>query len=189
MKRKFCLVILSVVFVGSLMSQISIRPQIGFNAPSISADDISGNLGYQFGADIQFGKTFFIQPGLNFQTDKLSIKNAGDMDLSSINIPLMFGISLFKPVTSSIGIRAFAGPNLSFQVSKNLDDVSSSDLMGDNFKNAVFSGQFGAGIDLGILFVDLAYQFGLSDYLHGSNQFEDSKNNKFIGNAGIRIGF
>jgi hypothetical protein len=189
MKQSFFTLLFALLMAASATSQISLRPQVGVNVPSVTSDDIKGNLGFQFGADLQIGESFYVQPGVNFQTGKLTLEGAGDMNLSRINIPVMVGFALGEAEDASFGFRVFAGPNLAFHADENLDDLSVSDITGDNFKSAVFSGQVGAGLDISVLFIDVAYQFGLSNYIEGTNRVEDSKKHMFLANAGIRIGF
>lgn len=189
MKKYISTLLILMVISIAASGQVSLRPQVGINSPSISSDDLNGNLGYQFGADLQLGGTFFIQPGLNLQTGDITLKDAGDMNITRINIPVMLGFKLFQQDSKAFGVRGFFGPNLAFHVNEDLDELSGSDITGDNFKTSVFSGRVGAGLDLSILFIDLAYQFGLSDFFENSTRVEDSKTHMFIANAGIRIGF
>ena len=189
MKKSLFTVFFALLMAGSAMSQISIRPQVGINVPSVTSDDIKGNLGFQFGADLQIGESFYVQPGVNFQTGKLTLEGAGDMKLSRINIPVMVGFAFGEAEDASFGVRVFAGPNIALHVSEDLDELSVSDITGDNFKSTIFSGQVGAGLDISILFIDVAYQFGLSNYIEDSARVEDSKKHMFLANAGVRIGF
>lgn len=187
MKKNLILLFFAMLMSGAVMSQISLRPQVGINVPSISGDAFESSLGFQFGADLQIGNSFYVQPGLNFQTGKLTFRTE-DLNVSRINVPVMIGIAFGEADDASFGFRAFAGPNLAFHAGENLDDLSTSDLTGDNFKSAVFSGQVGLGLDISILFVDVAYQFGLSNFIEG-DMIEDAKKSMFLANAGIRIGF
>ena len=170
---------------GAVMGQISLRPQIGVNVPSISKDAIKGDLGFQFGADLQIGNSFYVQPGLNFQTGKIDIDDIKGISVSNINLPVMIGIAFGEAEDAAFGFRAFAGPNFSFHSGDDLGDVSINDF---DFKSTVISGQVGLGLDISIIFVDVAYQFGLSNIFDGGN-FEDAKKSLFLANAGVRIGF
>ena len=180
-------VLFAVVQFG--ISQLSLRPQVGVNSPSISDDlavgDWGSSVGFQFGADLQIGGDLYFQPGLNFQTSSLSIANAGDVDISNINIPVMVGYDLGTE-GNMFGIRLFAGPNFALHVNEDLDEAI-TDIIPDDFKSFRISGVAGAGLDVSILFVDVAYNFGLTNWVEGSSI--EAKKNIFIINAGIRIGF
>ena len=188
MKRMFLAVLTSLTF-SLAISQVAVRPQVGINFPSLTDDIVQGewkgNVGYQFGADVQIGGNLYIQPGLNFQSTSLTVRNVGDLEVSRINLPVLLGLQLFDGLGSTIGIRAFAGPNFAINVNEELDE-SFNDITKDNIKNSLVSGLVGGGVDLGSLFVDVAYKFGLSKFFEDINN--DANKNIFIVNAGIRFG-
>ncbi len=62
MKRHYLLFILLLLTSRSVLSQISLRPQVGINVPSLTSDDLEGKLGYQFGADLQIGEGLIFNP-------------------------------------------------------------------------------------------------------------------------------
>ena len=189
MKNLFCTVLLMFAIVQFGISQMSLRPQVGVNSPSISDDlaigDWGSSVGFQFGADLQIGGDLYFQPGLNFQTSSLSVSNVGDIDVSNINIPFMVGYDLGTE-SNKFGFRLFAGPNFALHVNEDIADAITS-IIPDDFKSFRVSGVAGAGLDVSILFVDVAYNFGLSNWIEGSAI--DAKKNLFLINAGIRIGF
>lgn len=182
----FTLLFVMPVFV---FSQLSLRPQIGVNSPSISDNlavgDWGSSVGYQFGADLQFGGDLYLQPGLNYQTFNLSVERVGDIHVSNINIPVMIGYNLGTE-DNTFGYRLFAGPNFTLHVNENIDDAI-TEIVPEDFKSFRISGVAGAGLDLSILFVDVAYNFGLTNWIEG-DAFEAKKNN-FLINVGIRLGF
>lgn len=191
MKKAFHLILSFVLlpFLGN--SQLSLRPQVGINTPSITQEILEGkwkgNVGYQFGLDLQVGSIIYVQPGLNFQSSTLTIEDVGDLSISRINIPVMVGFKLFEGEDSkAFGARIFAGPNFGINVSEKLNESIMS-ITKDNITNSQISGIAGAGFDLSILFIDVAYKFGLTKFFENINN--DAKNNYFIVNAGVRIGF
>lgn len=176
-------------FVLTLDAQISLRPQVGVNSPSLSEDlqvgDWDASVGYQFGADLQIGSEVYFQAGLNFQTSSLSINDVGDLDVSNINVPAYIGYRMGTD-DRELALRLFVGPNFSLHVSEDLDDAI-TEINTDNIKDFRISGAAGVGLDFSILFADLIYNFGLSDFIEG-NAIENSKQNVFLINVGIRIG-
>ncbi len=192
MKIKLFMLLGIMLLIPSLAkSQISLRPQVGINAPSLTKDVATfkwkGNVGFQFGADLQIGGTIYIQPGVNWESTSLTLENVGDIDISRINIPVYLGFRLFEQESATFGMRAFVGPNFAITASEKLDDAI-TDFSKDNIKNSLISGVVGAGLDISILFVDLAYRFGLTDVFENIND-DNAKKHFFVANAGIRIGF
>jgi hypothetical protein len=189
MKRFLCTMLVFFAIAQLGISQVSLRPQVGVNSPSISDDlavgDWGSSVGYQFGADLQLGGDLYIQPGLNFQTSKLSISNIGDIEISNINIPVMLGYNMGTE-GNTFGFRFFAGPNFALHVNEDIGDAITQ-IIPDDFKSFRISGVGGAGLDFSILFLDVAYNFGLTNWIEGASI--EAKQNVFLINAGIRIGF
>jgi hypothetical protein len=189
MKNKIFTLLLMLFISAAAYSQLSLRPQVGINFPSftkeITSGQFKGNAGYQFGADLQIGSAFYFQPGLNFETSDLEIKDVGSIKLSRINIPVMVGYKFGGQAGQSFGIRIFAGPNFAFNVSSDLD-TAFNDIK-NKLQDFQLAGVAGAGVDLSIFFVDLGYKFGVSKLF--DEDVSDGKVNYFIANAGIRIGF
>lgn len=193
MKRPLIIAFILCFTTGIAISQVSLRPQIGINFPSLTDEiaegEFEGNAGFQFGIDAQLGGSFYFQPGLNFESTRLTLQDGQDrydMNISRINIPVYVGIRLSSTDDRSLGLRAFAGPNFAIHVNEDLDEAFGS-LTKDNVKDAQISGVVGAGLDLSILFLDVAYKFGLSKFFEEINS--DSKINLFVVNAGVRLGF
>lgn len=190
MKQLVCL--FALVFVSSsAIAQFSIRPQVGVNFTSFSEELLdanwSSNVGYQIGADVQIGKKVYVQPGLNYQVSRLTFEGAEEVQFTSsrLNIPVLVGLKLFEENSSAFGARLFTGPNIALHTSEDIDDALQG-LASEDFNTAQFSGLAGAGLDIGILFVDLVYKFGVSSYIDTGNQ--DTRVNVFMLNAGIRLG-
>ena len=194
MKKFILLLSLFFAMQSFVFGQISLRPQVGINFASFSNDLLdtawSSNVAYQFGADLQIGGAFYVQPGINYQSTKLTFEGAEDIDFttSRLNIPVFVGFRLFEQEDATFGIRAFAGPNLALHIGEDFDTAIDG-LSGDDFETAHWSGLIGGGLDISILFIDVAYKFGLTDYIDIEDLQEDTNKNIFIANAGIRIGF
>lgn len=173
-------------------SQISLRPQIGINFPKLT-DEIAdgrfkGNAGYQFGVDLQFGGNVYLQPGLNFESTSLSLDDdsgVGDIRISRINIPVYLGFRIASNEDNTFGLRLFVGPNFAIHVNEDLDE-SLTFINKGNIKDSQVSGVLGAGVDFSILFVDVAYKFGLSDFSENINS--DARIDLFFVNVGVRLG-
>lgn len=193
MKR--VLFIFTLVFLisqATTYGQISLRPQVGVNFASFS-DDLLGsewtsNVGYQIGADLQIGSTFYVQPGINYMETTLNYTGVGDVVFTQnrLNIPVVLGFKLFEQENASFGLRVFAGPNMALHLGEDFEEAIQG-LSADDIKSAHFSAIAGAGFDISILFVDFLYQYGLGKYIETDNA--ETGNNIFCINAGIRVGF
>ena len=188
MKKLFFLLLLALFVWGEAIAQFSLRPQVGINVPRITEDivegDWEGKVGYQFGVDFQIGGAIYLQPGINFETNNFEIASVGDFETNRINIPVLLGFRLFEGESSAFGLRGFIGPNFAFVVSEELDSAFTS-ITEENVNDAQISALAGAGLDLSIVFLDVAYKFGLSDIFENS----DANTNIFFINAGLRLGF
>lgn len=60
-----------------------LRPQVGLYFSSIDYESVQravkGKTGLHFGADLQIGSPFYVQPGLSITPLKMEIKNVGDI--------------------------------------------------------------------------------------------------------------
>ncbi len=174
----------------SVQAQVTLRPQIGFNASSLTSDldslAYNNNVGFQLGADLVFGNKFYVQPGVMFEylNNPIDPLTGEDQDFSRsyVRIPVMVGYN-FAGAEKSFGFRVFTGPNASFRVSSDSDNTD----IEESIKGAIFGWNAGLGLDISILFVDLGYQFGLSEVF---DDFDSgARNNLFYANAGIRVRF
>lgn len=195
MKKYFWGVFVLLFLNSAVYAQLSLRPQVGINFTSFSEDLLDGEwssqVGYQIGVDLQIGGTLYVQPGINYQSNRLSFEDAEEVDFSMnrINIPVLVGFRLFEPEGGkAFGLRAYAGPNFAIHTGEDIDD-SLSGLSSDDFNDAQVGLLAGAGLDLSILFVDLMYKFGLGNTIEIENLNEDTNVNIFMLNAGIRLGF
>ncbi|MDX1407320.1 MAG: hypothetical protein R3330_04285, partial [Saprospiraceae bacterium] len=112
--KKLVLIGCLTCLAGMACGQFSVRPQVGINFPSLTEDITQGkwkgNVGYQFGADVQIGGNLYFQPGLNFQSTSLTVRDVGDMEVSRINLPVLVGLQLFDGLGSAIGIPVGTAP-------------------------------------------------------------------------------
>jgi len=193
--KNYFLIIVAWFLIHPIHAQVSFRPQAGFNASSLTkdfeGDDFEDKWGFQFGVDLQLGDRLYFQPGIFWESAtnelKQEIKDENNkFTVDRIRIPAMVGYKFFGETTDRLlDFRAFTGPNIAFVVDKDLGDDA---LFQDNdFKNAVWGWNFGMGVDLAFLFVDVGYQFGLSEVFESAAS--DTRNNLFYANAGLRIGF
>ncbi|MCB0688154.1 MAG: PorT family protein [Saprospiraceae bacterium] len=195
MKNIILFASLMLVATFTASAQFSLRPQIGYNSSTITKrfqdQQFGSEAGFQFGVDMQIGKKFYVQPGILWESANNELRdmingNNTSFQVNRIRVPVMLGYKLIGPDAGGlIDARIFTGPNASFVINK---DLKQSALINkDDFHNAVYGWNIGAGFDIAILFVDIGYSFGLSEVF--DNAGSTARNNLFYANAGLRIGF
>lgn len=129
--------------------------------------DTKARIGYQYGAYIQHGKRFFLRSELAIYSMSSKIyaidttlinPNIKDVvDLQFVHIPSQFGINLFKAPAKILVIWISGGAYLEqiFNISENELNLGFEDF------NSFSYGFLGtAGVDIGILSMQLSYQQG-----------------------------
>ncbi|MBX2816399.1 MAG: PorT family protein [Saprospiraceae bacterium] len=190
-------ILISFLVLGTTLvhAQFSLRPQMGFNTANFRSADrgdyFEERVGFQFGVDAQIGRSFYLQPGIFWESSENEIYQEIDqrentVSVERIRIPVMLGYKLAGNHTSGwLNARVFTGPNVSFNVSKDLGDDPLFD--DDDYRNSTWGWNVGFGLDLAFLFVDAGYQFGLDNVFDGIDG--TANNDLFYGNVGLRIGF
>jgi hypothetical protein len=91
--------------------------------------------------------------------------NGKQFDMQKIDVPILIGTKIIGP------LHVFAGPSLQYVIDTDLRDVESSDVEND-FTIGV---QFGIGVDLGNLGIDVRYERGFAkneiEYVANTVQF------------------
>lgn len=194
MKKQIFLLAIVMSLAAAAQAQLALRPYAGINTHEFTKDFESvawkSAIGYQLGADLQIGKKFYLQPGIQFEFARNSVEpDVENMKFhftrTHLRIPVMAGYA-FNGAGSNFSVRMFTGPNASFllnaETGSGILDIRKSDL-----SNAVFGWNIGFGLDISIFFVDAGYQFGLSEVF---KNFEGgAKDNFYYANAGLRIRF
>ncbi|MBU6204172.1 MAG: outer membrane beta-barrel protein [Bacteroidetes bacterium] len=196
MKLATITILFILFFILETKSQFSIRPQIGIKFTDISYESINAQLEgvpkLVFGADVQVGNMLYVQPGINYTPIKLNIKEVGDIRMSNLNLPILVGLKLFEPEDKrALGIRFYAGPNISYALNKKINSrsklLSDAIITPNELKDLHLSALAGAGIDFGFFFLDMGYKYGITKFISGDNN-KTATLNSFMLNAGIRLG-
>lgn len=162
---------------GGLVSTKADTDFGGFSGIKEKADN-----GMMLGAFLRINlNKWYLQPELNYVTRKTQVDVLGDsydFKTKSLDVPMLLGYKIVK--LPAFKLRAFAGPVASFKV----DDSVKSTVEGSvdsNFKNAVWNGKFGAGVDVWKLTLDVDYEVGFS------NVAEDLKQNMVNVTLGFKL--
>jgi len=191
MKKFQLLVVLVFLFVGA-SAQVTIKPAVGLNFTDWSKDVVSGEFkakaGYQIGASVSFGKKIYIEPGLFFvgkSTEFISSDTEEQQDfkqdLQGLRVPVAIGFNLLGSQSTLVGLRGFGGLS-AFVLTGTKGEINKDDL-----KNASFGAFAGAGVDIWKLFLDLSYEWSLTNIQKDIENIDVGKTRTVFINAGIRI--
>lgn len=190
------LLFLSLTFTAASQdTNIDLGAKIGLNISNISKDpslvDESAGLGTEFGLFARIGERFFVQPGVDFVNNKLTIQRTvqprpGETDevrFRYFRAPVLLGweSDYQNRNGGSIPFRLMAGPSFAYNigVSDNNLDVRRRDV-----RNAQFALHGGVGIKL-LRFVELDLM-----YTHGlTTVFNDSGADGKFRNFSLTVGF
>lgn len=124
---------------------------------NIVEENADRKTGYHFGvfyrADLG---PVFLKPELLYTKSKSSYKynnESTDYDISKLDLPILVGIDILGPV------NIFAGPSLQYILENDLQGISIGEVENDFTVGA----QFGAGIQLGSIGIDVRYERSLTE--------------------------
>jgi hypothetical protein len=191
MKQTFIVLCFSIVSSSILNAQVEFKPAIGVNFTDFSKDpqggDCKSKLGYQVGGTFAFGKKLYFEPGIFFlkqsteYTSSNSTQSDIDYNISGLRIPVTVGYKLLGDENSEVGLRAFGGASAFI-----LTHVK--DLDKDDFNSANFGVFLGAGLDISFVFVELQYQWSLTNVqAEDINMIDVGKSRTLFINAGVRL--
>ncbi len=204
----FCLALLPLFAYAQ--GPISFGPKVGFNSTKVTTDyhdylDEMKN-GVQGGVFFSiYMNKFYIQPEAYFSTkqgqietyvgDPLNISETLDVrhsfSLTTVDIPMLIGYKLLDLKLARL--RIWGGPVAAYVLDKDyslsLNGLEeNSRISRDDFKDAVWGAQVGAGLDLLFLTFDIGYEFGLEEFLSISSLDDlGFTNNTFYVSIGWRI--
>jgi len=134
-----------------------------FNTSNTFSSD--NRAGYYAGIWTRIGAAgIHLQPELYISGKNTTLKDANGLEnkvnFTSLDVPILIGTKLGA---AGVGLRLNTGPVVSFVLN---DDQSFPQAAGaifnGKFKDQSFAWQFGAGLDVGKLGIDLRYEAGLS---------------------------
>jgi len=195
MKKTLLTLTLLLGVIVFVQAQVEIKPTFGLNFSKLSDEpdnfNQSSRVGYQLGGTIEIGKKLYFEPGIFWvkMGSELAHDTASNLDyktdINALHIPAFVGYQIIGGDKENIfGLRVFGGPTLSWVTSIKADDTK---LNKDDFNSMIWGIDAGAGIDLWILFLDMGYEWGLSEVF--KDDPNNAKNNAFWANIGVRIRF
>jgi len=167
--------------------QFGIKGGVNLSQFSTSGTFDSGNrAGYLGGFWARIGAAGLnLQPEIYYTSKSTDVTNGNaqsTVTLNSIDVPVLVG---FKFGALGLGGRIATGPLASFIINKDQSAGSSIlQISHLNFKDQAYAWQFGAGLDIEKLSVDLRYELGLTNL---SNDGYNEKLNLFNLTLGYRL--
>jgi hypothetical protein len=190
MMRLFTPLLMLLFGVGVAHAQLTLKPGIGLTYSDFSKDPstgkFNGKVGYQFGGSILSGKDFYFEGGLFYQRRSVEYQEAStgltfQDDIDGMRVPVMAGFHLLGGEEGGLAVRAFGGGSVSWITGVNSATISKDELTSPTY--GVFAG---AGLDIAIIFVDLKYEWSLTDVSNVST-VDVGQSRTFIANAGVRL--
>ncbi|HLO80665.1 MAG TPA: outer membrane beta-barrel protein [Chitinophagaceae bacterium] len=192
--RKIILSIIAVVaFTTAVNAQTTLKPHIGLNFTdmTVTGGEASGKAGFLAGLSVAFGKKIYFEPGLQYvqkSTDITDVTNPPtnwdpSTKISGFRVPVAVGINLLGSEKTTFSLRGFGGAS-AFFITSTSDNIDNDNLNKTNF--GVFAG---AGIDVWKIFVDLSYEWSLTNLQDNVSNVEVGKTRSLFLNAGFRFNF
>lgn len=190
MKHLFTLLLLCMTTL--VFGQWSLKPTIGLNITDASKDTESfvskGKIGWQFGGSVLIGKKFYLEPGVFYQKQSVEFTHSTDSvpninhTMNGIRIPVSIGYHLLGAESTDLNIRIFGGGSGFF-----ITGVD-GDLDEDDIPSPQWGVYVGAGVDFWLMFLDLKYQWSVTD-ITTIKQFDVGQSRTFFANLGFRFRF
>ena len=157
--------LLSILFVATTFSYAQSGPGFGikgglnYNGNGDVTDSAGNalehpdrNVGYHVGVFGRIGEKLYFRPELVY-TSVSSSYDSDDFKMQKLDAPLLVGLEVIGPLS------VFGGPSLQYILDTDFDGVTLGDVE-DDFTVGL---NFGVGVALGKLGLDLRYERGFSD--------------------------
>ena len=163
MKKLSCLLVLLTTTLQMSFAQsgsgFGIKAGLNYNANgdyvnsfNTNIENPDRNIGYHFGVFGKLGNKVYFKPELVYTKTK-SDYDSGDFDMQKLDAPLLVGIKVLGPVS------IFAGPSLQYIIDSEFENIDIDDVEND-FSVGL---NFGIGLNIDKLGIDLRYERGFSD--------------------------
>jgi hypothetical protein len=123
-----------------------------FESISTNAENPDRNIGFHIGVFGKFGKKLYIKPEIVYTSTKSDYANE-EFKMQKIDIPVLVGIKVIGPLS------VFAGPSFQYILDSEFEGISINDIE----KDFSFGLNFGIGLNLNKIGIDVRYERGLSN--------------------------
>ncbi|MFN0257845.1 porin family protein [Pedobacter ureilyticus] len=175
---------------GQILPSFQFGVKGGVNLSKFSTENTFGsdnNAGYYAGIWTRIGAAgIHLQPELYLSGKNTTLKSGSlenEVKFTSLDVPVLVGT---KIGAAGVGFRLNTGPVVSFILNEDQSfGDAASNVFSGSFKDQAFAWQFGTGLDVGKLSVDLRYELGLSKL--NSAGYPDTKLNMFTLGLGLKL--
>jgi len=123
-----------------------------FRSAADNFENPDQNIGYHIGIYGKLGNQLYFRPELMYTKTK-SEYDSGEFDMQKLDMPLLVGLKVLGP------LHVFAGPSLQYILDTDFDNLT-VDYVENDFSVGL---NFGIGLNLKRLGIDLRYERGFSD--------------------------
>jgi len=178
------------LFPGQSRAQLELKPAIGITFTDVSQDpaggEAQGKVGWQLGGTVAYGKKLYLEGGAFYavkSTEFTSATASPDLttNVSGIRIPVAIGYHLLGSEKSPFGLRLFGG-GAAFIVTS----VDAPGLTKDDFESPTYGVFAGAGLDIAFVFVELSYEWSLTD-VSSVSTLDVGQSRSLYASAGVRF--
>ncbi|PQV49035.1 outer membrane protein with beta-barrel domain [Jejuia pallidilutea] len=123
-----------------------------FESIGSNAENPDRNIGYHVGVFGKIGKDIYLRPELVYTKTK-SDYNSDAFEMSKLDLPVLVGIKVIGPIS------VFGGPSFQYILDSEFNNININDIEND-FSVGL---NFGIGLNLNKLGIDLRYERGFSN--------------------------
>ncbi|SEQ16996.1 Outer membrane protein beta-barrel domain-containing protein [Hyunsoonleella jejuensis] len=123
-----------------------------FESIGSNAENPDRNIGYHIGVFGKIGQKVYLRPELVYTKTKSDYRN-DSFEMSKLDAPILVGLKVLGPIS------VFAGPSFQYILDSEFDNISINNIEND-FSVGL---NFGIGLNLKKLGIDLRYERGFSD--------------------------
>ncbi len=180
---------------------VTVGPKVGISHSTITSKGVDqikagdSSVGFHAGIFVRISVLgFYVQPEALFTStngqikiddpNSSTVKAAQNLTYNKLDVPVMLGFKIGDY------IRLNAGPSFSLILNRKSESIGSE--VKSNYKNATVGYQFGVGLDLNRLVLDLRYENNLSalgtDVTFGGKTFQtDLRNRLYTLSVGYKL--
>jgi hypothetical protein len=178
------------LFAAQTRGQVELKPAVGLTFTTTSKDPLGGEakgqVGWQIGGTVLFGEKLYGETGLFYAKKSTEFTSATtnfnfESGITGLRIPALLGYHLLGSEKDMLGLRIFGGGTLFLVTS-----VDAQGMSKDDFESPTFGVFAGAGLDIAIFFLDIKYEWSLTD-VSTLSTVDIGKSRSLFANAGIRL--
>lgn len=163
MRNLFFILLIAIIIPTTSIAQtatgIGLKAGLNYNANGDYFESIGDNaknpdrnVGYHFGIFGKIGNQVYFKPELVYTSTKSDYDN-NDFKMQKLDAPLLVGLKVLGPIS------VFGGPSFQYILDTEFDGIAINDVEND-FTVGL---NFGIGLNLNKLGIDLRYERGFSD--------------------------